>query len=196
MTSDITTSTTPTLTLEQCDEAATQGILLLSDAVLNYAKHGLTSKAIGERVRGLGQSIGDSTVRRWISGFKADKLLPEKEKTQAAEKQQRYRDRVTNAQNEQTLPAQPQPEPEIIEAEVKELGAWAYEPLRTAEEVKASYSKAINDKLDEHIETIFLVLDEAKGCECVLSARNRKLLTLLSKSIQHYDQIIDHPSDA
>ncbi len=190
MTSDITTSTSPTLTLEQCDEAATQGILLLSDAVLNYAKHGLTSKAIGERVRGLGQHIGDRTVRRWISGFKADKLLPD-EKSQHPKAVAARRQRAANGQNGQT-----QPQPEIIEAKVKELGAWAHQPTRTREEEIASYSTVINDKLTDHIETIYMALDEAKSGECVLSPRNRELLTLLSKSIQYYDQIINHPSNS
>ncbi len=193
MTSDITTSTTPTLTLEQCDEAAVQGILLLKKAVFNYAQHGLTGTEIGKRVRDLGATLSDSQARRYIQAFRADKLLPEKEPAPSTARRHRQQERErSNAQNAQTST----PEPEIIEAEVKELGAWAYEPLPTREEEIASYSKVINDKLDEHIETIFLVLDEAKACECVLSARNRKLLTLLSKSIQHYDKIIDHPSDA
>ena len=117
MTSDITTSTTPTLTLEQCDEAAVQGILLLKKAVFNYAQHGLTGTEIGKRVRDLGATLSDSQARRYIQSFRADKLLPEKEESQHPKAVAARRQRAANAQNAQTQPPQPQPEPEIIEAE-------------------------------------------------------------------------------
>ena len=109
MTNDITSTTSaPTLTLEECDEHATQGLLLLSKAVLNYAKHGLTSKEIGQRVRDLGAKVGDSTIRRWIAGFRADKQLPEKKVHRATT--WRREQRVANAQNEQ-MQQPPQPAP-------------------------------------------------------------------------------------
>jgi hypothetical protein len=108
---DLSTSSTPTMSLEECDAAFIEGVFLIKDAVLNYAKHGLTSKAIHERVRALGATEGASTIRRWVTAFRAEKLLDEKTLSQQPEavRQRAHRERVTNAQNEQM--SQPTPEP-------------------------------------------------------------------------------------
>jgi hypothetical protein len=111
MTNDLSTSTTPTLSLVECDEAFIKGVFLIKEAVLNYAQHGLTSQAIHECVKALGAQESQRTIYRWIKGFRADKLLPEKEKTQAAQYQQSYRERLTNCQNGKTLNPEPTPAP-------------------------------------------------------------------------------------
>lgn len=108
MTNDITTTTSaPTLTLEECDASFERGVLLIRDAVLNYARHGLTGTEIGKRVRALGAKLSDSQARRYIQSFRADKLLPEKEVHRATT--WRREQRVANAQNAQMQ--QPQPAP-------------------------------------------------------------------------------------
>lgn len=111
MTNDITNTTSaPTLTLEECDASFERGVLLIRDAVLNYARHGLTPKEIGIRVRGLGASESDRTIRRWVGGFRAEKLLPEKEKVQTPDaiRMRATRER-TNGQNGQMFAPQPAP---------------------------------------------------------------------------------------
>lgn len=109
MTNDITTSSRATLTLEECDEAFTKGVFLIRDAVLNYAQHGLTGTEIGKRVRDLGAKLSDSQARRYIQSFRAEKLLPEKEKVQTPDaiRMRETRERRTNAQNAQTFEPQP-----------------------------------------------------------------------------------------
>jgi hypothetical protein len=109
---DLTTdSTEPTMRLEECDEAFIRGVLLIKDAVLNYARHGLTAKAIHDRVRALGATEGSSTIRRWVADFRAEKLLPEKElgvrRLQQIAKQERE---TKNARIERISP-EPLPEP-------------------------------------------------------------------------------------
>jgi len=80
------------MTLEECDEAFINGVFLIKDAVLNYAWHGLTPKQIGSRVRELGAKLSDSQVRRYLQGFRAEKLLPEKEVHRATQwrREQRF----------------------------------------------------------------------------------------------------------
>lgn len=87
------TTAIPTLSLEECDETFTKGVLLIKDAVLNYAQHGLTAGQIGQRVRDLGGKAGDSTIARWIAGFKAEKLLPEKELSERTERRHKQQER-------------------------------------------------------------------------------------------------------
>lgn len=67
--------------------------------------------------------------------------------------------------------------------ERKELGAWAHEPVLTAEEQAASYSKAINDRLPEHIETIAMVIAEAMEGGCKLDDKNLENLGKLGRRI-------------
>jgi hypothetical protein len=88
------------MTLEECDEAFIKGVFLIKDAVLNYAQHKLTAKEIHARVRSLGATEGASTIRRWVAGFRAEKLLPEKEISKRTERHHRQMERQ-NAQNEQ-----------------------------------------------------------------------------------------------
>lgn len=87
------------LTLEQCDEMFVKGVLLIKDAVLGYAKHGLTGTEIGKRVRALGAKLSDSQARRYIQQFKVQGLLEEKPVHRATE--WRREQRVANAQNAQ-----------------------------------------------------------------------------------------------
>ena len=113
MTNDLPTSSTPTMTLEECDTAFIEGVFLIKDAVLNYAQHGLTAKAIHERVKALGATEGASTIRRWVAGFRAEKLLGERTLSQEPEavRQRAHRERVTNAQNEHMSQPLPTPAP-------------------------------------------------------------------------------------
>jgi len=86
----MTTSTTPTLSLEECDKAC---VFLIKDVVLNYAKHGLAAKDIGSRVRELGAKLSDSQVYRYLKEFRAEKLLPEKEVSPRTERRRRQMER-------------------------------------------------------------------------------------------------------
>lgn len=102
------------LTLEQCDEMFVKGVLLIKDAVLGYAKHGLTGTEIGKRVRALGAKLSDSQARRYIQQFKVQGLLEEKPVHRATE--WRREQRVANAQNaqmQQPEPPAPKPTPPI-----------------------------------------------------------------------------------
>jgi hypothetical protein len=111
MTNDLSTSSTATMTLEECDEAFIKGVFLIKEAVLNYAQHGLTSQAIHARVKALGAQESARTIRRWVTGFRAEKLLPEKElgvrRIQQIAKQERE---TKNGQNGQISP-EPEPTP-------------------------------------------------------------------------------------
>jgi len=109
---DLTTdSTEPTMRLEECDEAFIRGVLLIKDAVLNYARHGLTPKQIGSRVRELGSKLSDSQVRRYLQGFRAEKLLPEKEQSQHPKAVASRRQRAANPHHAQMQPPSPEPTP-------------------------------------------------------------------------------------
>jgi len=110
LTNDITTQSS-TVPLTELDEKLVQGLLLVEEAVLGYAQHGMSAAAISQRVKDLGARIGDSTVRRWINGFRAKGLIPEKVKSDNPEavKSRKRREKGSNAQNEQMT--QPAPEP-------------------------------------------------------------------------------------
>jgi hypothetical protein len=116
------------MTLEECDEAFINGVFLIKDAVLNYAWHGLTPKQIGSRVRELGAKLSDSQVRRYLQGFRAEKLLPEKEVHRAT--QWRREQRVANAQNAQTQQPLPTPAP-IVTCEDPEDITFAAQRIDT-----------------------------------------------------------------
>ena len=107
LTNDITTQSS-TAALTELDEKLVQGLLLVEEAVLGYAQQGLTAAAISQRVKDLGSRISDRTVRRWVNGFRAKGLIPEKVKSDNPEAI-RSRERRSNGQNDQMT--QPAPEP-------------------------------------------------------------------------------------
>jgi hypothetical protein len=88
---EITTSTAPELSLEQCDELLVQGICNIRDAVLGYTLHGLTQAQISNRVKGLGLKGSERTIRRHVADLRSEGLLPEVgEKPRSAEYKKRY----------------------------------------------------------------------------------------------------------
>ena len=95
------------LTLEECDQKMVDGFLLIEEAVLNYARHGLSGKAIARRIRAKGKQIGDSTLRRWLQNYREQGLLPERKLSEhpKAVASRRQRRRAANAQSEQMQPA-------------------------------------------------------------------------------------------
>ena len=110
LTNDITTQSS-TAALTELDEKLVQGFLLVEEAVLGYAQQGLTAAAISQRVKNLGASVGNSTVYRWIKGFKAQGLIPEKVKSEhpKAVAARRQRENAANSQNEKMQPPAPEP---------------------------------------------------------------------------------------
>ena len=100
--------------LEECDEQVQDGILLIKDACLNYAKHGLTGTEIGKRVRSLGADLGDRTARRYVQQFKEQGLLTEKE---PAERTKRHH-RALEKKRQKGQIGQIAAEDDVIDAEV------------------------------------------------------------------------------
>ena len=118
LTNDITTQSS-TATLTELDEKLVQGLLLVEEAVLGYAQHGMTAAAISQRVKDLGARVGNSTVYRWIKGFKAQGLIPEKvqaDTPDAVRMRAKRAEQRTNSQNEKTFAPEPvsYPDPEPI----------------------------------------------------------------------------------
>lgn len=130
------TTAIPTLSLEDCDETFTKGVLLIKDAVLNYAQHGLTAGQIGQRVRDLGGQAGDSTIARWIAGFKAEKLLPEKELSERTERRHKQQERErSNSQTEKMAGAID--EADVIDVTPSETGLKLKQAQQLLATVKA-----------------------------------------------------------
>ena len=184
---DLTTdSTEPTMRLEECDEAFIRGVLLIKDAVLNYARHGLTAKAIHDRVRALGATEGSSTIRRWVADFRAEKLLPEKElgvrRLQQIAKQERE---TKNARIERISPEPlPEPAPPVTEQEP----AWlANAP--TPEELHAGFSTKWSEAVIEEIDTLFMLLDEFRCGHATATPEARKAMSTFAQSVFRYDQV-------
>jgi len=65
-------------TLEACDDAVRQGVLLLGDAIISYAEHGLNAKEIHTRVVGLGCEVSYSTVTRKVAKLREEEVIPQK----------------------------------------------------------------------------------------------------------------------
>ena len=184
---DLTTdSTEPTMRLEECDEAFIRGVLLIKDAVLNYARHGLTPKQIGSRVRELGSKLSDSQVRRYLQGFRAEKLLPEKEQSQHPKAVASRRQRAANPHHAQMQPPSPEPTPAPLVTEQEP--AWlANAP--TPEELHAGFSTKWSEAVIEEIDTLFMLLDEFRCGHATATPEARKAMSTFAQSVFRYDQV-------
>lgn len=181
MTNDITSTTlAPTLTLEECDASFTKGVLLIRDAVLNYARHGLTPKQIGERVRSLGATESDRTIRRWVGGFRAEKLLPEKEvhRTTKVRREARANGQIGQMHNPQPTPLTTYEEPEDITSAAQPMNVDAID-RKAVEYVLSDYGRWDNQMgffpdppltlIQKHLND--LNLDELKSLQAEISQR-------------------------